>query len=1036
MPHIRRSAENAIKDDPHHSTSHVYPDSVGAPLSPLPRAADQMSTSSATGLFKLKLKTSKTGSDSNEASLSASGLSSSRSQFSDSTSRPKLTDTQPQIPSLPAPTLSAPPVFVPSVSSTVLPILQDSERTVFSKSIVSDMPFAQQQKSTLKLKFGSSMSSSSVSLAHASGTSSSDIQEQIQSSSIVYNTRHAHVERSSPPPPKRQKIQLLEVPTTPAEIKERMLIMLKKLQAGVKVTRPSTSAHTKGRKSGSDIVNLTPEFDLDPTPLAPPDYTTRVARPMWLQRVVSNYRNNVYALPDDLRRDLDLIGTNCLMYNAGQDEWEWRAKEWLRIVDRQYRRLFLGEKGSYRQAAASAVSDAEGGEGGSEDKDQSETDSDTMSISDVNVGTLELIPSSKEVSSVTVEVNPLSSSSSSSSTNLENPTGSAAPQFADDVMVDVDAPLPRTFLFDSLFDEYDIIRDRNHHHAVSSSRLVSSRSRNENLEQGVRLLCESLLRRIRKTAVVRRVVDQLKKAHNDPRYAPVANKLVLPESMQREDRGEFEDEEGDETGQYGQILSFTSLTKISTIGRIQAKLQATSEQAAADSKIGDKAQRAVHLQMLRSLPPPYKTVGSLFRDLFGMFEVAVRIHSREAWDEAGVSALHDESIEQRCSLASIALEFVKSLSNEFFAHIAKEEATKQIQLRTDARLFVEASPVSVSSRASLVEAMKMITCNPFLRDSAKHFLHPVQIMFPNLPPTYWKTITHPMDFGTIEERLSSDKDMDEDVRGALSPISTASVANFSSSSGRLFYKTHTDFAADVEKTLSNAITYNSRSTGDKNILHAAKILQREWREVIWPECCVYSRLALRNDVVEASALRRAQEKDERQQIDARKKLEAVALFNGVASVVRDADVWIDRAVNAVSTGHLEDVPVDISLFATSATGGLNRNSAIATFAARNIDEEPGRAAAIIANELREAEAKSELQKSASGRPRPLVSTKVIRDLMSAPMKSAEIVGHSARVLMQRNPVASEKRNLLASTAEAAAAPGARGFFLLRQLGLL
>ena len=69
------------------------------------------------------------------------------------------------------------------------------------------------------------------------------------------------------------------------------------------------------------------------------------------------------------------------------------------------------------------------------------------------------------------------------------------------------------------------------------------------------------------------------------------------------------------------------------------------------------------------------------------------------------------------------------------------------------------------------------------------------------------------------------------------------------------------------------------------------------------------------------------------------------------------------AVNAVSTGHLEDVPVDISLFATSATGGLNRNSAIATFAARNIDEEPGRAAAIIANELREAEAKSELQKS-------------------------------------------------------------------------
>jgi len=1020
LPHIRKSAELAVNDGLQHSASLLNPDSLGATLSSQSRTGNQTLNSSAPGLFKLKLKTSKVGSDSMETSLTSSGISSSRSQLSDTQSS--------QIPSLPKTILSAVPGVVPQLSTTVVPMAEETDTAasnIVQQSAVTETSSVVQPKSKLKLKFGSALPSHSSNTGggQVSDHAMNDVQERIQSPSSVHNTRHAYVERLSPPPSKRQKVQLLEVPTTPNEIKERMLQMLNKLQAGVKVTRPSTSLQPKGQKSGSDIVNLTHNFNLDPTPLAQPDYTSQISQPMWLQRVVSKFRNNDYATPEDLRRDLDLIGTNCLTYNSGNELWEWRAREWLRIVDRQYRRHFLGEKGSNRRFAASAVSDTESGAIGSEDKDQSETDSDSASISDTNVGTLGFISSSINASTVIADVNPVHASSAD-----------VAPQFADDNMADIDAALPRIYLFDSLFDEYDIIRDRSTHDTLSSSRLVSSRSRNDNLEQGVRPLCESLLRRIRKTAVVRRVVDQLKRAHNDPRYAPVASKLVLPELMKREGSSEFQDDEGDETGQYGQILSFTTSTKISTIGRIQAKLQATGEQAAADSKIADKAQRAVHLQMLRSLPPPYKTIGSLFRDLFGMFEVAIRIHSHEAWDDAGVLSLHDESIEQRSSLAVIAFEFVKALSNEFFAHIVKEEAAKQIQMRLEASKFVSNTLVSVSSRASLVEAIKMITSNPFLRDSAKHFSRPVQILFPNLPSNYWKTITHPMDFGTIEERLSADKDNDENARGSLSSTATAtSVVNSSHSVKNIFYKTHADFAADIETTLTNAIDYNSKGTGDKNILQAAKILQREWREVVWPECCVYSRLALRTDVVEASALRRAQEKDERQQIEARKKLEAVALFNGVARVVRDADVWIDRAVNAVSGGHLEDVPVDISVFATSASGGLNRNSAIATFAARNIDEEPGRAAAIIANELRDAEAKTVTKPSISSG--TLISSKVMRDLKSVPVESV-IVGHNARLLMQSVPVTSEQRTLLLNSAEATTAPGTKSFFLLRQLGLL
>ena len=1037
LPAIRAAAEVDFQDNgPQSSTPLFSPLSIVNSPSPLSRSSGQPTTSVPGVKFKFSIKSSTNSNDA--ASTSSSSLSTSRTQFA---------DTQSQIPNLPVPTLSSVPVFAPFVAPTALSSSHlDPEGSSLSQSLLQDsFSSSQPQKTKLKIKFTSSASSSSI-FAHP--VSSNTLQEPVQLSSSVHNTRHSHIERASSPPAKRQKVHSYEIPTTQEEIIARMHILVKKLQSGVKVTRPSATVHAKGRKSGADLVNITTEFELDPTPVAPLDYTTRVTRPMWLQRVASNLKIGLYATPDDLRRDLDLIGTNCLLYNAGQIEWEWRAKEWLKYVDRHFRRLFLGEKGSTRQPTSSFVNTAskDGGEfgAGSEDKEateQSETDSDAMSISDMTIGesadqVISTITSSSTATlSTAMEV--VKTYLPSQQPSFELALGSAAPQFAD---VDMDANLPRMFLFDSLFDDYDIIRDRSPHHTVSSSRLVSSR--NENLEQGVRPLCESLVRRIRKTTVVRRVVDQLKRAHNDPRYAAVANKLVLPESMKRDETVEFEEDEADDnSGQYGQVLAFTSFTKISTIGRIQARLQATSEQAAADSKFGDRIQRSVHLQMLRSLPPPYRTVGSLFRDLFGMFEVAVRIHSREAWEEAGVCALHDESIEQRSSLATIALEFVKALSNEYFAHIVKEEAAKQEQMRLDARQFVEPALVSVSSRASLLEAIKMMTSNPYLKDCAKHFSRPVQLLFPHLPPLYWKLIARPIDFGTIEERLLSDKEVDDDVLGAL-PVSN-SVSSSSNTSTGPFYKNHAEFSADVEQTLSNAIVYNSRSTGDKNIAIAAKTLQREWREVVWPECCVYSRLALRNDVVEASALRRAQEKDERLQNDARKKLEALALVNGAASVIRDADVWIDRAVNAVATGHLEDVPVDISLFATSASGGLNRNSAIAMFAARNIDEEPARAAAIIANELREAELREAEAKSKTQRittketTTQLVSSQVIRALMaSKPREQGLVVGHRERLLMQREPLTSEKRTLLVNAAEAAAAPGTRSFFLLRQLGLV
>lgn len=72
-----------------------------------------------------------------------------------------------------------------------------------------------------------------------------------------------------------------------------------------------------------------------------PGYDDIIAQPMWTQEIDRRLRNHYYNLlpdPTAVRRDLDLIGYNCLQYNKGNAEYETFGNMWLARVEIEFRK--------------------------------------------------------------------------------------------------------------------------------------------------------------------------------------------------------------------------------------------------------------------------------------------------------------------------------------------------------------------------------------------------------------------------------------------------------------------------------------------------------------------------------------------------------------------------------------------------------------------------------------------------------------------------------------------------------------------------
>jgi len=823
------------------------------------------------------------------------------------------------------------------------------------------------------------------------------------------------------------------VPKTQEEFRAHMKAVVDKLFAGLKVSRHAGGGVKTQRKA--EVVNLTPEFENNPELVAPPNYRSRVPTPMWLSRVREKLWDGQYdSKPEAMLADLELIGTNCLTYNAGDQEWEWRATKWIEGVRRHYRRFLCGDKGgagrrSRLLAGATSHAAAAGSDGASyaindddDDGNESQLDGDGDSAMEsaidgagpggrssgvwannsaaASLSSAPVKPSSP--SSVAAQLSPemLEDSFAAPPGALELASlGPAAPEFID--------PPPGASTkgglcrFKSLLGDYDIVRDRD-----------------------MLKLCNSFF-----DSVVRSdlcvgaggVPAQFFSALGDERYAPVVrNRDFLSLSTFQEGAAESSEDDavgGDEAAS-SRLLPTPALIR----KRLRASRTAIAfEASAADKQAGGDAATGANIR-------PYRTIGAFFSDLFGFFDAAVRLHSKECWASAGVGGLHDEAVEQRCALARLAVDFVRALSNHFFAPFSSDEAERQDALRSETSAVVEPARVTATSRPALISALQTILGQNAargreLRPLAHHFSRPVHILYPLLPAAYFKAIPKPMDFGSILARLTADQAADDSAADGLAPALSGT------------YETHAAVAADVELALSNAISYNSSSpSGVKAIETAARTLLAEWREAIWPECCLRVTVALRREKIDAFSREQSRSRAEIKIREARALLE----LESSKRVVSEADVLVACTVDAVRRGVIGDVPEAVRTGTAGGSGIGAGGYGVGGFAGGaggtsgiSLEVSPGLAAVAISRELRASSVAAAPRAAAHASPAHEGSLlALLRSSVPAPA--------------QPHPVARKRQNIAAILGEekmarledivaALAVPGARASHLIRTL---
>lgn len=368
----------------------------------------------------------------------------------------------------------------------------------------------------------------------------------------------------------------------------------------------------------------------------------------------------------------------------------------------------------------------------------------------------------------------------------------------------------------------------------------------------------------------------------------------------------------------------------------------------------------------------YKSLHHVIADLFALFDAAADITSKAAWEAARMPSGRVD-VEARGVRAEAMRQYVRGLFREFFATTIAEEGKALPAQRHEVRTYVESVPVSGGTRPILVQAIQTLMGSnevgkkSKLRLLARDFSQPVAHLYPDLTPEYWSIVTKPMDFGSIRERLQADADAEQRKQALLqsqvdelsggSGASGVDVEEQMALAARVNqYETHGQFAADVELVLDNAIRFNSTPHGDPKIAMNAQALLNEWREVIWPEYCLDLRLTVQREGYEAGQAKRAAEVEAVRQEAARTMMLQEKFLGQTKSTLRDADVWIQRTVDALREGRLEQIP---SVF-VPAEGALSK-------VVGEITNKPGSAMPVIASELaREGRAKQQPAPSIAG----------------------------------------------------------------------
>jgi hypothetical protein len=173
--------------------------------------------------------------------------------------------------------------------------------------------------------------------------------------------------------------------------------------------------------------------------------------------------------------------------------------------------------------------------------------------------------------------------------------------------------------------------------------------------------------------------------------------------------------------------------------------------------------------------------------------LSISIHAHSAWKSTDASwQVHASEMMRR---ARHLLQYWKALKTEFF-HNCEIFDGEYLSARDSREAFLFDKPVHASTHRQLHSVVKQLKA----MDTNKWFSRPAHEIWPDLPGTYYAMITHPLDFGTIDARISA-----------------------------AYYANYKQFLDEVYLVLDNAVLYNKGAPHGSDGARVAEAAE----ELIW-----------------------------------------------------------------------------------------------------------------------------------------------------------------------------------------------------------